>query len=154
MTPRITNTWDLGPAAVKAAVALEGAIRNSGLEQRLLELVKMRASQINGCAFCLAMHSTDAKKHGETEMRLTLLPAWRESTLYSDRERAALAWTEALTLIADTRAPDEVWDLVKAQFSDADIVHLTLQIGTINMWNRLQVSLRALPQGEVTAHAA
>lgn len=154
MTPRITNTWELAPAAVKAAVALEGAIRSSGLEQRLLELVKMRASQINGCAFCLAMHSTDARKHGETEMRLTLLPAWRESTLYSDRERAALAWTEALTLIADTRAPDEVWNLVKAQFSDQEIVHLTLQIGTINMWNRLQVSLRALPQGEVTAHAA
>src|SRR4051812_43222822 len=106
MTPRITNTFALAPTTVKAMIQVEGAIRTSGLDGTILELVKLRASQINGCAYCLAMHATEARQRGESDMRIAMLPAWRESTLFNDRERAALAWTEALTLIAATRAPD------------------------------------------------
>jgi AhpD family alkylhydroperoxidase len=148
MTPRITNTFLLAPATMKAMVAVEGAIRASGLDTTILDLVKLRASQINGCAYCLAMHASEARNQGETEMRITMLPAWRESTLFSDRERAALAWTEALTLLAATRAPDEDWAQVRAQFSDAEIVQLTFAVGAINLWNRLQVGLRATPEHE------
>ena len=143
MTPRITNAFKLAPEAVKAMMALEASIRDSGLEHSLLELVKMRASQINGCAHCLHMHATDARKHGETEMRLYMLNAWRESTLYSERERAALAWTEALTLLAETGAPDADYEAFKAAFNEKEQVHLTMQIGSINAWNRLQVGFRA-----------
>src|SRR6201991_179484 len=109
--------FKLAPDAYKAMTALETAIVKSGLEHSLIELVKMRASQINGCAFCIHMHSTDARKAGETEMRLYMLNAWRESSLYSERERAALAWTEALTRLAETGAPDADYALVKAVFS-------------------------------------
>jgi AhpD family alkylhydroperoxidase len=154
MTPRVSNPYELAPATLKAMTAVEASIRASGLESSLLELVKMRASQINGCAFCIGMHATDARKHGETEMRLYMLNAWRESSLYSDRERAALAWTEALTLVAETRAPDEDYELLKAAFTPAEQVQLTLQIGTINLWNRLQVGLRAVPAAEAARHAA
>jgi AhpD family alkylhydroperoxidase len=118
----------------------------------LLDLVKMRASQINGCAFCLDMHSKDARRNGETEQRLYLLDAWRESPLYSDRERAALAWTEALTLIADTHAPDDVYDDVRAQFGDVELVNLTTAIGMMNLWNRLVIGFRR--QHPVTVKAA
>ena len=109
-----------------------------------MDLVVTRASQINGCAFCLDMHTADARKRGETEQRLYLLDAWRDSPLYSERERAALAWTEALTLLAETRAPDDVYEALKAQFSDEEQVKLTLLIVAINGWNRIQVGFRAV----------
>ncbi len=143
MTARIANPAAASPAVYKAMVALEGALAASGLEYSLYELVKTRASQINGCAFCIHMHTSDARKHGESEMRLYMLPAWRESSLYSPRERAALAWTEALTLIAQTNAPDEVYAALTEQFSEAEIVNLTALIGLINAWNRLAVGLRS-----------
>lgn len=143
MHPRLTNPHKLAPEQIKAMMALEASFATSGLEETLRHLVKMRASQINGCAFCIHMHSTEARKHGESEMRLYMLNAWRESPLYSDRERAALAWTEALTRVAETGAPDEDYALVKAQFSEAEQVQLTLLIGAINVWNRLQVGFRA-----------
>ena len=142
MQPRLEAPFKLAPEADKAMSALEDAIKASGLEHSLIELVKMRASQINGCAFCIHMHSTDARKAGETEMRLYMLNAWRESTLYTPRERAALAWTESLTLIAATGAPDKDYDLVKAEFKDAEQVNLTMLIGAINSWNRLAIGFR------------
>jgi AhpD family alkylhydroperoxidase len=142
MTPRIAAPFKVAPEAYKAMAALEAAIKASGLEHSLIELVKMRASQINGCAFCIHMHSTDARKAGETEMRLYMLNAWRESTLYTPRERAALAWTESLTLVAATGAPDSDYELVKAEFSEAEQVNLTMLIGAINAWNRLAIGFR------------
>ena len=142
MTARIANPHDLAPAAYKAAVQLEGALKASGLEYSLYELVKTRASQINGCAYCVHMHTSDARRHGETEMRLHMLSAWRESSLYSPRERAALAWAECLTLVADKAAPDPEYASLAEHFSEAEIVHLTLLVGMINLWNRLSVGLR------------
>ncbi len=144
MIPRIEAPYKLAPDAVKAMTALEAAIKKSGLEHNLIELVKLRASQINGCAFCIHMHTTDLRTHGETEMRLYMLNAWRESPLYSDRERAALAWTEALTLLAATGAPDADYNLLKGEFTESEQVNLTLLIGAINVWNRLQVGFRVL----------
>jgi len=142
MTPRIANPHALAPEAIKAMTALEQSFTKSGLDHNLLELVKFRVSQINGCAFCLHMHATDLRRHGESEMRLYMLSAWRESTLYSDRERAALGWAEALTLLPETGAPDADYDALKAAFSDAEQVWLTMAIGAINTWNRLQVAFR------------
>lgn len=145
MTPRLKDHLKHAPEAAKAMLALSASLSATatGLEHSLLELVKIRASQINACAFCIHMHTTDARKHGESEMRIHMLPAWRESPLYSDRERAALAWTEALTLVAQTGAPDADYDLLKAHFTEAEQVNLTLAIGLINAWNRLQVGFRA-----------
>jgi AhpD family alkylhydroperoxidase len=143
MTPRLENPFKAAPEGVKAMMALEAVLKSSGLDHVLLELVKLRASQINGCAFCIHMHATYLRKHGESEMRLYMLDAWRESSLYSERERAALGWTEALTRVAETRAPDEDYNRLKAQFTDAEQVNLTLVIGAINVWNRLQVGFRA-----------
>ncbi|MFZ1427302.1 MAG: carboxymuconolactone decarboxylase family protein [Geminicoccaceae bacterium] len=143
MTPRLKNHFKLAPEGIKALLALEASFKASGLEDSLLNLVKLRASQINGCAFCIHMHATEARTHGETEMRLYMLNAWRESSLYTERERAALAWTEALTLIAATGAPDTDYALLESAFSDAEQVQLTLAIGAINLWNRLQVGFRA-----------
>lgn len=131
------------PKALEAMMGLENAVRASGLEYSLLELVKMRASQINGCAFCLHMHSQDARKAGETEDRLHLLAAWRESSLYTPRERAALAWTESLTRVADTAAPDADYEPLKAHFTEQEIVWLTMMIVAINGWNRLAVGFRS-----------
>lgn len=142
MTPRIANPHALAPEAIKAMTALEQSFTKSDLDHDLLELVKFRVSQINGCAFCLHMHATDLRRHGESEMRLYMLSAWRESTLYSDRERAALGWAEALTLLPETGAPDADYDALKAAFSDAEQVWLTMAIGAINTWNRLQVAFR------------
>ena len=122
MKPRM-NFFKAAPDTIKALVAVEDQIKASGLDQSLIELVKTRASQINGCAYCVDMHTTDARKHGETEQRLYLLSAWRESPLYTDRERAALAWTEALTLISETHAPDDVYEAMRAQFSEAEAVN-------------------------------
>lgn len=143
MTPRLDNPFKFAPEAIKAMIAFENAIKASGLEQNLLELVKLRASQINGCAYCIHMHTTDLRKHGESEMRLYMLNAWRESSLYTRRERAALAWTEALTLLAETGAPDADYELVKEAFSETEQANLTLAIGAINVWNRLQVGFKA-----------
>ena len=154
MTPRVKNPFKSAPDAIKALMAVEASIKASGLEHSLLELVKMRASQSNGCAFCLHMHATDARAHGETEMRLYMLNAWRESPLYSERERAALAWTEALTLVAQTGAPDADYDLVKAAFTEVEQVNLTLLIGSINSWNRLQIGFRALHPVDAPSVAA
>ena len=142
MTPRIANPHALAPEAIKAMMVLEQSFTKSGLDHDLLELVKFRVSQINGCAFCLHMHATDLRRHGESEMRLYMLSAWRESTLYSDRERAALGWAEALTLLPKTGAPYADYDALKAAFSDAEQVWLTMAIGAINTWNRLQVAFR------------
>ena len=136
------NAYAAAPDALKAMLALEAYVQGSGLEKSLIELVKMRASQINGCAFCLDMHSRDARAAGETEQRLFVLPAWRETMLFSVRERAALAWTEALTLIAETHAPDDVYEEAYAQFNDAELTKLTLLIGAINVWNRIAIGFR------------
>ena len=143
MTPRLQNPFKAAPDAVKALMSVEASIRASGLEHTLLHLVKLRASQINGCAFCIHMHATEARKDGESEMRLYMLNAWRESPLYNARERAALAWTEALTLVAATGAPVGDWEMVKDAFTETEQFNLTLAIGAINLWNRLQVGLRA-----------
>jgi AhpD family alkylhydroperoxidase len=143
MKPRM-NFYQAAPETIKALTALEAQIQASGLEKSLIELVKTRASQINGCAYCINMHTADARKQGETEQRLYLLNAWRESPLYTDRERAALAWTEAVTLIAETHAPDNLYEDVRAQFSEAETVNLTMLIGAINAWNRLAISFRAI----------
>lgn len=154
MTERLSTPYKIAPDAYQAMIKVEAAIAASGLEHSLLELVKLRASQINGCAFCIHMHTTDARKAGETEMRLYMLSAWRESSLYSDRERAALAWTDALTRIEQTQAPDADYDLVKTQFSDAEQVNLTLAIGTINAWNRLAIGLRLAHPADAARVAA
>jgi AhpD family alkylhydroperoxidase len=143
MKPRM-NHYQAAPELIKALAAVDTQIRASGLEQSLIELVKIRASQINGCAYCINMHTDDARKHGESEQRLYLLDAWRDSPLYSDRERTALAWTEALTLIAETHAPDADYQAVRSQFSDSEMVHLTVLIGTINAWNRIAIGFRAV----------
>jgi len=131
------------PEALQSMVGLEKAVHESSLEPEVLELVKMRSSQINGCAYCLDMHSKDARARGETEQRLYVLDAWREAPFYSDRERAALAWCEAITLISETAAPDDVFEEVSAQFSEDEIVALTLAIVAINGWNRFAIGLRS-----------
>ncbi len=131
------------PEAMQAMLGLEQAVHESSLEPELLELVKMRASQINGCGYCLDMHSKDARARGETEQRLYVLPAWREAPFYSDRERAALAWTEAITLVAETDAPDDVYNELTGHFSEDEIVALTLAIVAINGWNRFAIGLRS-----------
>jgi AhpD family alkylhydroperoxidase len=143
MKPRM-NYYQAAPDTIKALVAVEDQIKASGLEQSLIELVKTRASQINGCAFCINMHTADARKYGETEQRLYLLNAWRESPLYTERERAALGWTEALTLISETHAPDADYEAMRAQFSEAEAVNLTVLIGAINAWNRVAIGFRSI----------
>ena len=132
------------PNAFAPMLAMEEHIKGCGLEHSLVELVKMRASQINGCAYCLHMHATDARKNGESEERLYLLNAWRESPLYSSRERAALAWTEALTRVADTHAPDADYEAMALEFSPEEQINLTLLITQINAWNRIAIGFRAL----------
>jgi AhpD family alkylhydroperoxidase len=141
MKARITYA-NADPKALQLLVAVEAHIRTSSLEPKLLHLVKMRASQINGCAFCLDMHSKDAREEGETEQRLYSLDAWQEAPYYSDRERAALEWTEAVTTLTNGHAPDSVYEKVRAQFNDDEIAALTLSIAMINSWNRLNVALR------------
>src|SRR5882724_1944454 len=134
------------PAAYHAMLNMEMFVRKSSkLEPSLIELVKMRASQINGCAFCLDMHSKDARAAGETEQRLYALNAWHETPFFTDRERAALAWTESVTRIADTHAPDDVFEQVREQFDDKELIDLTLAIVAINGWNRVAISLRMVP---------
>ena len=153
MKPRM-NFYQAAPDTIKALSALEAQVQGSGLEQSLIELVKARASQINGCAYCISMHTEDARKRGETEQRLYLLSAWREAPVYRERERAALAWTEAVTLISETHAPDDIYAEVSAQFSEAETVNLTMLIATINAWNRLAIAFRAVPSVKTQATAA
>lgn len=141
MQPRL-DYFKASPKVMKAMLGLEQAVRDSGLEFSLIELVKTRASQINGCAYCIYMHTKDARAAGETEERLYLLSAWRESSLYSPRERAALDWTESLTLVAETGAPDDVYDALDPHFTDEEKVNLTMLIGAINVWNRISVGFR------------
>jgi AhpD family alkylhydroperoxidase len=133
------------PDVYRAMFALESAVKATGLESNLLDLVKLRVSQINGCAFCIDMHSKDLRAEGESEERLYLLNAWRETTFYSERERAALAWAEAVTLIADAHAPDDVYEQARQQFGDDELVKLTLAIVAINGWNRFGIAFRAIP---------
>ncbi|RED47656.1 carboxymuconolactone decarboxylase family protein [Aestuariispira insulae] len=143
MQPRL-DPFSTLPSAFEPMMAMEKFLASSGLEHSLVELLKMRASQINGCAYCLHMHATDARANGETENRLYLLDAWRESPLYTDRERAALAWCEALTLLPDGHAPDAVYEQFQALFSPEEQVKVTLVITNINAWNRIAVGFRAL----------
>jgi AhpD family alkylhydroperoxidase len=144
MEPRL-DLSKVTPEGYKAMAGLERYIRGCGLEHSLLELVKMRASQINGCAFCLDMHSKDARVAGETEQRLYCLPAWRETPFYTERERAALEWTEAVTRLGEHGVPDDVYQRARARFSEEELVNLTLAVVTINGWNRLAISFRAVP---------
>ena len=136
MQPRL-NFSELSNDAVKILLGLEAYLRNSGLEKPLLELVKLRASQINGCAYCIDMHTKDARAAGETEQRLYALDAWRETPFYTDRERAALAWTEAVTRVADTHVPDDVFERGPRHFSEKELADLNFAIVAINAWNRL-----------------
>jgi len=133
------------PQAYRAMAALETYVRNSGLEPGLLHLVKLRASQINGCAFCIDMHTKEARADGETEQRLYALSAWQETPFFTDRERAALAWAEVVTLIGETRAPDEVYEQTRQRFSELELVNLTMAIVVINGWNRICVGFRTVP---------
>jgi AhpD family alkylhydroperoxidase len=143
MNPRL-NPYKAAPDAMKAIAALEAYIPGSGLEPSLIELVKTRASQINGCAFCIHMHTRDARARGESEERLYLLNAWRESPLYSARERAALAWTESVTLVSETHVPDTVYAEAREQFTAEELVKLTLVVGAINVWNRIAIGFRSV----------
>jgi AhpD family alkylhydroperoxidase len=140
------DAMKVSPGAYKALAALQSYVDQSGLDRKLLALMEVRASQINGCAYCLAMHTRDARKLGETDERMHLLDAWREAPLYTDRERAALAWTEAITLISKGHVPDEVYDEVRRHFSEKEIVDLTAAAVVINSWNRVAISMRATPQ--------
>lgn len=133
------------PEAMKALLGLQAHVNGCGLEHGLLELVKYRASQLNGCAWCMDMHAKDARAAGETEQRLYLLSAWRECPFYSERERAALAWTEAVTRLAEGGVSDEVFTEARAQFSEPELVELTMAIIAINGWNRINVAFRTVP---------
>ena len=144
MQPRI-NFYKAAPGAIKAMRGLEEYISSTSLEKPLVELIKMRASQINECAFCLDMHSKDARAAGETEQRLYCLPAWRESSFYNERERAALEWTEAVTLVAENHVPDDVFERVRAVFSEEEMVNITLVVAAINSWNRFAIGFRSEP---------
>lgn len=144
MEPRI-HYEKFAPEAARAMYALERHLKASPLGEDLLNLVRLRASQINGCAYCIDMHSKDARARGEAEQRLYELNAWRETPFYTPRERAALEWTESLTLVAQTHVPDEIYEVVRKEFTEAEMVDLTYAVMAINAWNRLAISLRAVP---------
>ena len=152
MEPRI-DVMKVAPEALQAMLAISGYVHKSGLEESLANLVFLRASQINGCAYCIDMHWKDLRAAGESEQRLYGLDAWKESPYYSDRERAALLWTEALTNIHEGRASDEVYEQVKKFFSEKEIVNLSLAITVINSWNRLNIAIRTVPGGYHPAKA-
>ncbi len=150
------NYTKAGPDAMKGMYELEKYVHESGLEHSLYELVKTRASQINGCAYCLDMHTKDAREAGETEQRLYALNAWRETPFYTEKERAALAWTEAMTLISETDMPDSLYEATRKHFDEKEILALTMAIIAINGWNRLAISFRTVPgsyKPEVNNHA-
>ena len=148
------NAYQADPNAMKALMTLENYVQSSGLEPSLIDLVKTRASQINGCAYCIHMHTREARGHGESEERLYLLDDWRESPLYTERERAALAWTEAVTLVSETHVPDAVYEEARKQFGEAELVKLTVLVATINAWNRIAISFRSVHPVKPAAHAA
>ena len=142
MTQRIDPS-KVDPAAYRAVSGLEAYVRNSGLEHSLIELVKLRSSYINGCAYCVDMHSKDARAAGETEQRIYAVPVWRETPFFTPRERAALAFTEAVTLIARDGVPDDVYEATREHFSEDEIVKLTVAVATINVWNRVAITFRS-----------
>jgi AhpD family alkylhydroperoxidase len=144
MKPRLDGP-KVAPKAFHAMLGLEKFVAGCGLERKLIELVKVRASQMNGCAYCIDLHTKDARANGETEQRLYALNAWRETPFFTDRERAALEWTETVTAIGESHAPDPVYDAVRQHFSEEELVNLTLAIVTINGWNRLSIAFRAVP---------
>ncbi|MGH7136407.1 MAG: carboxymuconolactone decarboxylase family protein [Pirellulales bacterium] len=144
MQPRIEYD-KIAPNGVQAMWGLESYARHCGLEPNLLDLVKLRASQINGCAYCIDMHTQDARARGESEQRLFALSVWRETPFFTDRERAALAWAEAVTDVADSHIPDELYEATRRHFEEKELVDLTLAIVAINGWNRLAISFRKVP---------
>ena len=148
------DAMKVSPAAFRAMAGLQAYVDQSGLERSLLELIKIRASQINGCAFCLVMHTTEARRLGESDERMHLLNAWREAPVFSERERAALAWVEALTLITKGHAPDDVYDEARRHFSETELVDLTAATVAINGWNRIAIAFRAPPQVKSARAAA
>lgn len=139
------NVASLSPEGYQALTAVETYLASCGLEKNLLHLIKLRSSQINGCAFCIDMHWKDLRAAGEEEQRLYGLDAWRESPYYTERERAALEWTEALTLVTQGHVPDEVYEAVRPHFSEKELADLTIAVGMINSWNRLAISSRTVP---------
>jgi AhpD family alkylhydroperoxidase len=143
MQPRLN--LQSAPGVYKAMLGLEEYLRHCGLEEGLLHLIKLRASQLNGCAYCLDMHWKDLRAVGENEQRLYSLDAWRESPYYSERERAALAWTEAVTLVAEEHVPDHVYEEVRQHFAEKELCDLTLAVAAINAWNRLSIASRTVP---------
>ena len=143
MTPRVNPQDYIRTGLGRAMLALQHEVETSGLEHSLIELVKIRASQLNGCAYCIDMHTKDARAAGETEQRIYALSAWRETPFFTDRERAALEWTEAVTRVGDTHVPDAVYEHVRQYFSEPELVALTFAVVTINSWNRLAISFRA-----------
>ncbi|MBS1840245.1 MAG: carboxymuconolactone decarboxylase family protein [Acidobacteria bacterium] len=146
LKPRI-EYGKFAPEVIRSLYAIERYLHDSGLDAKLLHMLKLRASQMNGCAFCIDMHWKDARAAGESEQRLYGLDAWRESSYYTEKERAALDWAESVTLISQTHAPDEVFERLQAQFSEKEIVELTHAVAMINLWNRLAISFRAVPGG-------
>ena len=144
MQPRI-DYYKLSPGGYKAMLGLEMCLNHSGLEKKLLHMIKLRVSQINGCAFCLDMHWKDLQAEGETEQRMYSLDAWRETDYYTDRERAALAWAEAVTDITDGHVPDEVYEATRQHFGEQEVADLTLAVVAINGWNRLSIAFRVVP---------
>jgi AhpD family alkylhydroperoxidase len=149
------NIFQVAPEGSKAMLAVEASIEKSGIEHGLLELVRLRVSQINRCAFCIQLHVKEALKGGESDLRIHMLDVWRDSSLFTNRERAALNWTESLTRITEAHAPDTDYALLQSQFNDTEITYLTLLIGSMNMWNRVQIGLRAVhPVEEPVAAAA
>jgi AhpD family alkylhydroperoxidase len=153
MQQRIDVT-KVSSAAFQAVAALQSYVDQSGIDTKLRELIKIRASQINGCAYCLAMHTRDARKHGETDERMHLLNAWREAPFYTARERAALEWVEAITLLTEGHVPDATFETVRGQFSEKEIVDLTAAAVAINTWNRLSIAFRVPPQVDTRKAAA
>ncbi|MBP9663286.1 MAG: carboxymuconolactone decarboxylase family protein [Pyrinomonadaceae bacterium] len=158
MTARL-DYHEKAPGAYKAMLGMETFVRNCGIEHSLLELVKTRASQLNGCAYCIDMHTKDARAGGETEQRLYALSAWREAPFYTQRERAALEWTEAITLISQNEISDDLYLHAREHFDEQEIVNLTLAVVTINGWNRLAIAFRSVPgsyqvsENDTTANA-
>ena len=144
MEPRL-NFFKSGPEAMKAMPGLDQQIARSGLKKSLVELVRLRASQLNGCAYCIDVHTADARNAGEGERSLATVAVWRETPFFNDRERAALEWAESVTRVADTRVPDHVWERVQPHFTPAELVDLTLLVNTINAWNRFAIAFRKMP---------
>lgn len=145
MQPRL-DFYAANMDVIKAQMGVEAQIAKSKIDHLLKDLVRLRVSQINGCAFCLDMHTTDALKLGETTRRLATIGAWRETPFFTDRERAALEWAESLTLVSETHVPDSVWEAVRPHFNDAELVELTLLITSINSWNRFAIAFRKMPE--------